>query len=143
MFQQLDFQLKVNMNRTEWETTDLPNDNEFDALNAIVEQAFHTMCTKYRSAEMFDILYDTQIHLENAIWVAFNVPWPRDVERYIDQCLRNIQVIFSRLAYHDMLAEMTLMVTSAQKIQDKWRRAISNPEYTACQNRLRREFTSF
>jgi hypothetical protein len=143
LFQQLDFQMKVNLNRTEWETTDLPNETEFDALNGIVEQAFHALCTKYRSAEMFDILYDTQIHLENALWVGLNVPWPRDVERHTDQCIRNVRVVFTQLAYNDLLAEMTLLDTSAQKIQTKWRRAISNPEYTACRNRLRREFTSF
>jgi hypothetical protein len=143
LFQQLDFQMKVNLNRTEWETTDLPNETEFDALYALIEEAFHALSSNYPSAEMFDILYDTQIHLENALWVGLNVPWPRDVERHTDQCLRNVRVVFTQLAYNDLVAEMTLLDTSARKIQTKWRRAISNPEYTACRNRLRREFTSF
>lgn len=141
LFGQLEFYIKVELGRTVWETADTPAERDFDALNGIIEHNFHTLSTKYHSDQMFDILYDTQIHLENALWLALNVPWPRDFERHTDRCLANARVIFTQLAANDLLTEMTLLTTRAQVIQDKWRRAITNPRYAVCRTRLRRELT--
>lgn len=141
LFGQLEFYIKVELGRTVWETNDAPAEREFDALNGIMDQAFDTLATKYHSDQMFDIIYDTQIHLENALWLSLNVPWPRDFERHTDQCLANVRVIFTQLAANDLLTEMTLLTTRAQVIQEQWRMAIANPRFAVCRKRLRRELT--
>jgi hypothetical protein len=141
LFGHLDFYIKVELDRTVWETVDAPAERDFDALNGIMDQAFHTLSTRYRSEKMFDILYDTQIHLENAFWLALNVPFPRDVDRHADRCLANARVIYTQLATADILREMTFLTMRAQVIQERWRMAIANPAFDMCRKRLRRELT--
>lgn len=111
-----------------------------------ISDALIACYNKYEGTRVEKIL----IQMEYAIFISVRTgmctPYPRfyndnySVERHIDRVIGNTMRIVDDL-YDDLIYEMFMTNHRVRKIQSFWKRAVSNPDYKVCRDRLMKEWT--
>lgn len=145
----LDFCLVVNTNRTHWEQFNTVSDDDIDLYRETINSAIQPLLEKYRNTDAVDAFLNLEYTLFASVRTGMRVPYPPNLvdnyyatEDLIERVVNNTMMILDDF-YDDMLMHMFVINNRAQRIQKQWREAITNPEYRACQNRLRYEFEAF
>lgn len=144
----LDFSLVVMTNRTYWEEMDTVNDDDVNMYQNTISDALRASYDKYEGTRVERILIQLEYNIFISVRTGMCTPYPRfyndnySVERHIDRVVGNTMRIVDDL-YDDLMYEMFIANRQVKKIQGYWKRAISDPEYTACKTRLQKEWLEF
>lgn len=131
--------LIAGINHVGWEQTDYLDEDSLGAIEHAIAHVFWPILRRYDTAVM-DILLECRTILQHGVWLAMNVPYPRNVDGHIDRVIDNSLVIAMDLTADQLETEMLKQNWGARRVQRAWRRAISNPTHPACRRRLAREF---
>jgi len=138
--EELGFQLTVHTDMRRWEATDRLETDDFENINATVRDVFAPWVRRYAYTAVVPILQYCRNALCHVVWASMNVPFPRDPFEHIDRVVENTINVVRLTVYESLKYEMFKADHHARVIQRKWRRAISDPSYVACRNRLLYEF---
>jgi hypothetical protein len=144
----LDFTLVVMTNRTYWEEMDTVSDDDIRMYNDTLVEAINECYEKYKGTMVETILEQMEYAISTSIRTGMRTPYPRfhndnySVDRHIDRVLDNTMRIVDEF-YDDLMYEMFIANRQVRKIQDYWKRAISNPAYMVCRVRLMKEWVEF
>jgi hypothetical protein len=137
LFEELIFQLNNHTNMAHWEATDRLNGNDWDNINATIRHVFAPYIRQYAYTAVVSTLQTCRNTLCHVVWASMNVPFPRDPFEHIDRVVENAVNVFHQMTSQ---RQMLLMNHYAHLIQRNWRRAIADPSYIVCRNRLIYEF---
>jgi hypothetical protein len=137
LFEELMFQLNNHTDMTQWEATDRLNGNDWDNINATIRHVFAPYIRQYAYTAVVSTLQTCRNTLCHVVWASMNVPFPRDPFEHIDRVVENAVNVFHQMTSQ---RQMLLMNHYAHLIQRNWRRAIADPSYIVCRNRLMFEF---
>lgn len=135
--EELTFQLTIHTDMTRWEATDRLDSGDFENINATIRDVFAPWIRQYAYTPVVTTLQTCRSTLCHAVWTAMNVPFPRDPFEHIDRVVENAVGVFLRMTNP---REMLMANHYAHLIQRNWRRAIADPAYLVCRNRLMYEF---
>ena len=135
--EELTFQLTIHTDMTRWEATDRLDSGDFENINATIRDVFAPWVRQYAYTPVVTTLQTCRNTLCHAVWTAMNVPFPRDPFEHIDRVVENAVGVFRRMTNP---REMLMANHYAHLIQRNWRRAIADPAYRVCRNRLLYEF---
>ena len=140
LFDSLEFQMAIHTNRNYWEELDHIDTESQDGIETCVDYGFDQMFERYRySRPVLDILEPWCENLQDILWIAMDVPYPRDINQHIDRVLENCRRMFYDQIWHRLNTAMIQEVSGAQIIQRAWKKAVSDPNYVVCRKRLMRE----
>jgi len=140
LYDYLDHQIVFHMNRAFWEEIDAPDVESVKGLQDVVDWAFDPMFERYKhSKSVTKILEDWHDKFSDILWIAMNVPYPQNLDMHADRVLGNLKQLYYDKVYDSLEREMLQENHKVHVIQRTWRRAISDPNYPACEKRLRRE----
>lgn len=123
-----------------WQETDTLDTDTNAGVEDAIWNAFQDMMSRYQSHSGVTIaLENLCLSIQNAVWAAINVPYPRDPYRHLDIVAENARVVYRALIF-DLRRELIQANHHVEVIQRAWRRCVSDPSYTICINRLNREF---
>lgn len=135
---QQSFLFHVNFNF--WHEMDILDTDSNIAVEDAIWGAFESIMIQYaQSPAVTEILENLCLSVQNAVWAAINVPYPRDPYRHLDIVAENARVIYLG-QIGDLRTALIQANHHAEVIQRVWRRAISDPSCKMCLNRLNREF---
>jgi hypothetical protein len=141
LFDSLDFQMRIHTNRGFWEETDNMDTDSQNGIENCIDYGFDQMFERYKYSRLvLDILEPWCERLHDILWIAMDVPYPRNLDMHIDRILDNCRNIFYNQIWAKLEAAMIQEVSRVQIIQRNWRKAISCPDYDICKKRLRNEF---
>ena len=136
-----DHHLAFHVDYTFWEEFDEQSSESVFSAEDCIDESFEIIMNRYDYDNSISTILDNlRFTLQNAIWAMMNVPYPRDPYRYCDRVRDNLFTIFRDTVHYELYNAMIRENHHAQMIQRNWRRAISDPNYKACRNRLNREF---
>ena len=124
----------------QWEAMDRLETDDLENINATVRDVFAPWVRRYAYTAVVPILQYCRNALCHVVWASMNVPFPRDPFEHIDRVVENTINVIVKTVYESLKYEMFKADHHARVIQRKWRRAISDPSYVACRNRLLYEF---
>ena len=137
---ELGFQLTIHTDMIQWEATDRLETGDLENINATIRDVFAPFIRKYAYTEVVPILQYCRNSLCHVVWASMNVPFPRDPFEHIDRVVENTINVMVKTLYESLKHKMLMANHYAHVIQRNWRRAISDPSYVACRNRLLYEF---
>ena len=138
--EELRFQLTIHTDMVKWEAMDRLDSSDNENIDATIRDVFAPWVRKYAYTDIVPILQYCRNALCHIVWASMNVPFPRDPFEHIDRIVENT-INFIRLTVYESLKHKMLMADHyAHLIQRNWRRAISDPAYLVCRNRLMYEF---
>ena len=140
LFNSLEFQLIVNTNRAFWDEEDHLSNQCLMGIEEAVERGFQEMMDRYDATPVFRILAAAHVVIQNSLYAAMNVPFPRDPDRHMQRVLDNVREIYVDVAYTPLRIEMLMMNHHAQVLQRTWRKCITDPKHPVCRRRLEHEF---
>jgi len=140
LFNALEFQLIVETNRAFWDEEDCLSNQCLMGIEEAVDRGFREMMERYEETAVLRILEAARIVIQNAVFAAMHVPYPRDPDRHIVRVLDNIREIYVDVAYTPLRIEMLMMNHHAQVVQRTWRKCITDPSHPICRRRLEYEF---
>ena len=144
----LDFSLVVMTNRTYWEEMNTVSDDDIRMYNDTIADAINPCYDKYRGTAVQTILEQMEYVICTSVRTGMSTAYPLfhnepyAVERHMDRVVVNTMRIVDEF-YDDLMYEMFIANRQVKKIQEYWKRAISNPEYTLCRARLMKEWVEF
>lgn len=139
---ELGFQLTVHTDLIQWEALGRLGTDDLENINATIRDVFAPWIRRYAYTAAVPILQYCRNALCHVVWASMNVPFPRDPFEHIDRVVENTINVMVKVAVYESLKHKMLMADHhAHLIQRNWRRAISNPTYLVCRNRLMYEFT--
>jgi hypothetical protein len=137
---ELMFQLAIHTNMTEWDYNDRLSNEDWENINATIRDVFAPFIRQYGYTAAEPILQNSRNALIHVVWASMNVPFPRNPWDHVERVVENTLNVFNRTTYANLRTEMIMANHHANVIQRNWRRAISDPGYIVCQNRLMYEF---
>ena len=137
---ELRFQLTIHTDMRKWEATDRLEKDDLENINATIRDVFAPWVRQYAYTSVVPILQYCRNALCHVVWASMNVPFPRDPFEHIDRVVENTINVIVKTVYESLKYEMFKADHHARVIQRKWRRAISDPAYLVCRNRLLYEF---
>jgi hypothetical protein len=137
---ELMFQLAIHTNMTEWDNMDRLSNDDWENINATIRDVFAPFIRQYGYTTAEPILQNSRNALIHVVWAAMNVPFPRNPWDHVERVVENTLNVFNRTTYANLRTEMIMASHHANVIQRNWRRAIADPSYIVCQNRLMYEF---
>ena len=137
---ELMFQLAIHTNMIEWDANDRLGNEDWENINATIRDVFAPFIRQYGYTAAEPILQNSRNALIHVVWAAMNVPFPRNPWDHVERVVENTLNVFNRTTYANLRTEMIMVNHSAHVIQRNWRRAIADPAYIMCQNRLMYEF---
>ena len=140
LFNELEFQLIVGTNRTFWDVEDCLSPNCLMGMEDAVDRGFKEMMERYEGTPVLAILEKARVVIQNAVFAAMHVPFPRDPDRHMERVLDNVREIYVDVAYAPLRTEMVMLNHHAQVLQRSWRKCITDPNHPACRRRLAYEF---
>ena len=140
LFNSLEFQLIVGTNQAFWDEEDCLSNQCLVGIEEAVDRGFQEMMERYEGTTVLTILETARVVIQNAVFAAMHVPFPRDPDRHMARVLRNIREIYVDVAYAPVRTEMVMLNHHAQVVQRTWRKCITDPSHPACRRRLQREF---
>lgn len=141
----LDFCLMVNTNRTYWDHADIVSNDDLTMYEATITDALGTFYEKYQGTKVEKLLEQLEYAVYASVRTGMSVAYPRHyndpyaVETHIDRVVANTMQVVDDF-YDDLRYEIFIVNRRAKKIQKLWKEVNSNPGYSACRNRLCREF---
>jgi hypothetical protein len=135
--EELTFQLTIHTNMAQWEAMDRLDNGDWENINATIRDVFAPWVRQYAYTSVVNTLQNCRNVLCHVVWAAMNVPFPRDPFEHIDRVVENALDVFRWMTNS---REMLMANHYAHLIQRNWRRAIADPSYSACRNRLMYEF---
>lgn len=133
--------LKYDINHEYWEELDeLDEDSNSKIVELIYTKIFKNIKERYRNTAVAPILYQLQEIILYTVRTAMNLPYPRKPNFYINRLSENVFDIYMDHSYTTLRTEMIMVHHSATVIQRNWRKAISNPNYQICKERLKNEY---
>ena len=138
--EELTFQLTIYTNMAQWEAMDRLDNGDWENINATIRDVFAPWVRQYAYTSVVNTLQNCRNVLCHVVWASMNVPFPRDPFEHIDRVVENTINVVRLTVYESLKYEMFKADHHARVIQRKWRRAISDPSYVACRNRLLYEF---
>jgi hypothetical protein len=138
--EELRFQLTIHTDMTRWEATDRLETDDCENINATIRDVFAPFVRRYAYTEIVPILQYCRNSLCHIVWSAMNVPFPRDPFEHIDRVVENTINVMVKTLYETLKQKMLMANHYAHLIQRNWRRAIVDPAYLVCRNRLLYEF---
>jgi hypothetical protein len=137
---ELRFQLTFHTDMTQWEAMDRLETGDWENINAAIRDVFAPCVRQYSYTPAVTTLQNCRNALCHVVWAAMNVPFPRDPFHHIECVVENTLNVFRRTVYETLRNEMLMANHYAHMIQRNWRRAVADPEYLVCRNRLMYEF---
>jgi len=137
---ELMFQLTVHTDMNEWDAMDRINNKDWENINATIRDVFAPFIRKYGYTTAVPILQNCRNVLIHVVCASMNVPFPRNPFDHVERVVENTVNVFKRTTYTNLQTEMNAVNYRARVIQMSWRRAISDPAYLVCRNRLMFEF---
>ena len=137
---ELTFQLTIHTDMGKWEAMDRLDSSDNENIDATIRDVFAPWVRKYAYTDIVPILQYCRNSLCHVVWSSMNVPFPRDPFEHIDRVVENTTNVIRLTVYESLKREMLMADHYAHLIQRNWRRAISDPAYLACRNRLMYEF---
>jgi hypothetical protein len=137
---ELMFQLAIHTGMVEWNITDRLDNRDWENTNATIRDVFAPFIRQYGYTVVEPILQNCRNVLIHVVWAAMNVPFPRNPWDHVERVVENTLNMFNRTMYANLRTEMFMVNHSANIIQRIWRRAITDPRYIVCRNRLMYEF---
>jgi hypothetical protein len=137
---ELMFQLAIHTNMTEWDDNDRLSNDDWENINATIRDVFAPFIRQYGYTAAEPILQNSRNALIHVVWAAMNVPFPRNPWDHVERVVENTLNVFNRTTCANLMTEMIMVNNSANVIQRNWRRAIADPAYIVCRNRLMYEF---
>ena len=134
------FQLAIHTNMTEWDDNDRLSNDDWENINATIRDVFAPFIRQYGYTAAEPILQNSRNALIHVVWAAMNVPFPRNPWDHVERVVENTLNVFNRTTCANLMTEMIMVNNSANVIQRNWRRAIADPAYIVCRNRLMYEF---
>jgi len=129
-----------HVNFTFWEESDILDTDTNAGVEDAIWNSFRDMMTRYESHIGVTIaLENLCLSVQNAVWAAINVPYPRDPYRHLDIVAENARIVY-RAQVFDLRTALIGANHHVELIQRNWRRCVSDPSYKVCLNRLNREF---
>jgi hypothetical protein len=138
--EELTFQLTIHTDMVKWEVTSRLETDDWENINATVRDVFAPWVRQYAYTAALPILQHCRNALCHVVWASMNVPFPHDPFEHIDRVVENTVNVVRLTVYEILKREMLMANHHAHVIQRNWRRAISDPSYLACRNRLMDEF---
>jgi hypothetical protein len=140
LFMNLSHFFVFNMGFNFWEETDTLDTDSNAGVEDSIWNAFQDMMSRYEKHSGVTIaLENLCLSVQNAVWAAINVPYPRDPHRHLDIVAQNACIVY-RAQIFDLQRELIQANHHVEVIQRVWRRVISDPSCKMCINRLNREF---
>ena len=137
---ELEFQLTVHTDMTQWEAMDRLDNEDWENINATIRDVFASLIRQYGYTAAEPILQNSRNALIHVVWAAMNVPFPRNPFNHIERVIENMLNVFNRTTYANLRTEMIMVNHNTHLVQRNWRRVITDPAYLVCQNRLMYEF---
>lgn len=137
LFEELIFQLNNHTNMAHWEATDRLGADDLENINATIRHVFAPYIRQYAYTAVMTTLQACRNTLCHVVWASMNVPFPRDPFEHIDRVVENAVNVLRQMTSP---REMIMVNHCAHLIQRNWRRAIADPSYLVCRNRLMFEF---
>jgi hypothetical protein len=138
--EELTFQLTIHTNMTQWEAMNRLDTDDWENINATIRDVFAPWVRRYAYTGALSTLQYCRNALCHIVWASMNVPFPRDPFEHIDRVVENTINYIQRTVYESLQREMLMANHYAHLIQRNWRRAVADPSYVACRNRLMYEF---
>jgi hypothetical protein len=136
----IDNHIVDHMNRGFWEETEHPDAMSVRALQDIVDWSFDPLFTRYRYAPgVMDLLKEWHEKLSDILWISVNGPYPRNLELFSERLMMNTSDLFFDKYFDKLYDAMVEENHNVHVVQRCWKRAISDPNYVACDRRLRKE----
>lgn len=137
----LAYQMAMNVDQNYWRDHDAPDPTSLAHLTQAVNVSLDDICIQYESVRIIsNLLEHTRILLQNSIWSAMNVPYPRDPVVHMDRVIENALRVYFEVIYAHLRTEMIMANHNAEVLQRTWRRCITDPSHSACRRRLMYEF---
>lgn len=138
----LEFVLIMGIHRGMWHEFDELSNVDHHEIENVIDIAFHDIMHKYSLfPEVWRVLEHARILFQNTVWVAMNVPYPRNPNDHIHRVIDNAFEAYNNFVYAHLRTEMIMANHAVHILQRKWRRCAADPEHPACRRRLMREFT--
>jgi hypothetical protein len=138
--EELRFQLTIHTDMVKWEAMDRLDTGDNENIDATIRDVFAPFIRKYAYTDIVPILQQCRNALCHVVWSSMNVPFPRDPFEHIDRVVENTINVIRLTVYESLKREMLMANHYAHLIQRNWRRAIADPAYLVCRNRLMYEF---
>jgi len=137
----LAYQMMANVNMDYWRELDEPDSASLDSLACAINDTLVNICAQYENVTVIsNLLEHARILLQNSVWSAMNVPYPRNTTLHMDRVIDNALHVYFEVIYAHLRTEMIMANHNAEVLQRTWRRCITDPSYTACRRRLMYEF---
>lgn len=138
--EELRFQLTIHTDMGKWEAMDRLDTGDNENIDATIRDVFAPFIRKYAYTAALPILQYCRNSLCHIVWASMNVPFPRDPFEHIDRVVENTINVIRLTVYESLKHKMLMANHYAHLIQRNWRRAIVDPAYLVCRNRLMYEF---
>lgn len=140
---QLEFQLMLHTNRDFWREFDHLCTQDEAAIETVIDFAFQFIMKRYENATaVTNILHHCRILIQNVVWAAMNVPYPRDPNIHIGCVVQNAMDVYYNVIYPQLRTEMMMVNHHCEVLQRTWRRCYYEPHHPICKRRLTRQFES-
>lgn len=138
---QLEFQLILQTNRDFWREMDHLSTEDERGIEAVIDFCFPSIMKRYENATaVTNVLQHCRILIQNVVWAAMNVPYPRDVNAHIGCVVHNAMDVYYNVIYPQLRTEMVVANHHCAVLQRTWRKCYYEPHHPICKRRLMRQF---
>ena len=106
-----------------------------------ISEAFENIERRWETvSDVFAGLRSCSLQLKEASFIALDLPWPADVNEFLERIISNIDILFTQIWVPRLEKLMIPAHHRIQVIQRNWVRAYTDPAHPVCRRRLLRQF---
>jgi hypothetical protein len=138
---QIEFHLMLFTNRDFWMERDHLNPDDEKSFEDMIDFTFQHIVKRYEnSRDVTNVLQHCRILIQNVVWAAMNVPYPRDPNEHIGRVVHNALEVYYTVIYPQLRTEMIMANHHCEILQRTWRKCYYEPAHPICRRRLLRQF---